>query len=55
MKEKTQTKGQAVSGLFIMLLFLVFVLCALFLSLWEARCMKISQNAVMRIFQAPLH
>lgn len=30
MKEKTQTKGQAVSGLFTMLLFLVFVLCALF-------------------------
>ena len=30
MKEKTQTKGQAISGLFTMLLFLVFVLCALF-------------------------
>ena len=30
MKEKTQTKGQSISGLFTMLLFLVFVLCALF-------------------------
>lgn len=30
MSEKTQTKGQAISGLFTMLLFLVFVLCALF-------------------------
>ena len=30
MKEKTQTKGSAISGLFTMLLFLVFVLCALF-------------------------
>ncbi len=30
MKEKTQAKGQTVSGLFTMLLFLVFVLCALF-------------------------
>ena len=30
MKEKTQTKGTAISGLFTMLLFLVFVLCALF-------------------------
>ena len=30
MTEKTQTKGQSISGLFTMLLFLVFVLCALF-------------------------
>ena len=30
MKEKTQTKGSAISGLFTMLLFLVFVLCVLF-------------------------
>lgn len=30
MKEKTQTKGQSISGLFTMLLFLVFVLCVLF-------------------------
>ena len=30
MKERTQTGGQAISGLFTMLLFLVFVLCALF-------------------------
>ena len=44
MTEKTQTKGQSISGLFTMLLFLVFVLCALFLFLWEVRCMKISQN-----------
>ena len=29
MKERTQTGGQAISGLFTMLLFLVFVLCAL--------------------------
>ena len=42
MKEKTQTKGSAISGLFTMLLFLVFVLCALFSVLWEAGCMKIS-------------
>ena len=32
MKEKTQTKGQSISGLFTMLLFLVFVLCAFFCS-----------------------
>ena len=30
MKERTQTGGQAISGLFTMLLFLVFVLCAPF-------------------------
>lgn len=30
MTEKTQTKGQSISGLFTMLLFLVFVLCAPF-------------------------
>lgn len=33
MTEKTQTKGQSISGLFTMLLFLVFVLCALFSAL----------------------
>ena len=55
-KEKTQTKGQSISGLLLMLLFLVFCsLCALFLFLWEVRCMKISQNAVTRIFQARQH
>ena len=36
MKEKTQTKGSAISGLFTMLLFLVFVYAPFFLFLWEA-------------------
>ena len=37
MKERTQTGGQAISGLFTMLLFLVFVLCALFSVLMGSR------------------
>ena len=37
MKEKTQTQGSAISGLFTMLLFLVFVLCALFSVLMGSR------------------
>ena len=51
MKERTQTGGQAISGLFTMLLFLVFVYAPFFLFLWEAGYMKTSQNAVMKIFQ----
>ena len=54
MKEKTQTKGSAISGLFTMLLFLVFVLCALFSVLMGSRVYENIINEVMPIFQAPL-
>ena len=45
MKEKTQTKGSAISGLFTMLLFLVFVLCALFSVLMGSR---VYENIIKR-------
>ena len=45
MKEKTQTKGLAISGLFTMLLFLVFVLCALFSVLMGSR---VYENIIKR-------
>ena len=45
MKEKTQTKGSAISGLFTMLLFLVFVLCALFSVLMGS---KVYENITKR-------
>lgn len=45
MKEKTQTKGQSISGLFTMLLFLVFVLCALFSVLMGS---KVYENITKR-------
>ena len=45
MKEKTQTKGSAISGLFTMLLFLVFVLSALFSVLMGSR---VYENIIKR-------
>ncbi len=41
-ERKDTDKGIGHKRSFTMLLFLVFVLCALFLFLWEAGCMKIS-------------
>ena len=50
MKEKTQTKGQSISGLLPCFCFLYSFYAPFFLFLWEVRCMKISQNAVTRNF-----